>query len=107
MNPNCGGGNPVYACLLIHIPIWFHHARNDSVVSVKDTVKIVDALKKEFNKKKNSMINGNTMDVDNWVRCTIYEDEDLPASMSDYDTHDECWRKVYTSNIFWEWFFAV
>jgi predicted peptidase len=47
MIPMCGGGSPVYAKLLAHMPIWFVHAENDNVISVNETDALVKALKDE------------------------------------------------------------
>lgn len=43
--PICGGGKTVYAKLLVDLPIFFAHAKNDLTVPYEDTLLLVDHLK--------------------------------------------------------------
>jgi predicted peptidase len=42
--PICGGGNVETAKKIAHIPTWVFHGKKDSVVSIKKSYKMVDAL---------------------------------------------------------------
>jgi predicted peptidase len=74
--PICGGGNPLDACKLKNLPIWVFHGAKDSVVPLKSSQDMVDALK---------ACGGN-------VRFTVYPDAD----------HDS-WTATYDNPEFWDW----
>ena len=74
--PICGVSAPSQAAKIRDVPIWVFHGAKDPVVSVRETTRMVDALK---------AVNGN-------VRVTIYEDE---AHLS--------WKPAYDSPKLYEW----
>ena len=43
--PICGGGNPADASKLARLPIWVFHGAKDSVVPLRRSAEMVDALK--------------------------------------------------------------
>jgi len=43
--PVCGGGNPNDAARISHLPVWVFHGAKDTVVLVKDSEQMVEALK--------------------------------------------------------------
>lgn len=49
--PIAGGGNPLKAGAIKHLPIWAFHAQNDAVVPHKGSEDMVEALKQQGNKK--------------------------------------------------------
>ena len=42
--PVCGGGNPITASRLKNMPIWAFHGEKDEVISVNQSVQMVDAV---------------------------------------------------------------
>jgi predicted peptidase len=44
--PICGGGEPLWARLFSHLPVWAFHGAKDSVVPLERSEEMVDALKK-------------------------------------------------------------
>lgn len=75
--PICGGGNPGEACNLKKVPVWAFHGARDKVVSLKESKKMVNAVKS---------CGGD-------ARLTVY-----PNS-----SHD-CWTETYENNELYEWF---
>ncbi len=75
--PICGGGKPETVASIKHLPVWVFHGAKDSVVPLKRSQGMVDALKK---------IGGN-------VRFTVYPDAN----------HDS-WTKSYDNPELYEWF---
>ena len=87
--PICGGGSPVYARLVKHIPIHFFHSADDNVVAVEETDRLVAALRSE----------GVGEDT---VLYTRYNESTVPAAKSWMVGHN-CWDKAYASRELWEW----
>jgi len=50
--PICGGGNPHLATLFKSVPAWVFHGAKDTVVPLKQSQVMVDALKKAGGKVK-------------------------------------------------------
>lgn len=75
--PICGGGEPVSARYIKHLPTWVFHGDKDAVVPIKRSQEMVDALK---------ACNGN-------VKFTIY-----PGA-----GHDS-WTETYNNAKLYEWF---
>ena len=44
--PICGGGNPLFARKIRHLPIWVFHGAKDKVVPLSQSKLMVDAVKK-------------------------------------------------------------
>lgn len=44
--PICGGGDFLNACVIKHLPVWVFHGAKDKVVSVQESERMVNALKK-------------------------------------------------------------
>lgn len=65
----CGGGNPMDAPRLKHLPIWLFHGERDDVVPVSESLTIAHALESA---------GGN-------VRLTLYPDADHDAWTRTYD----------------------
>ncbi len=75
--PICGGGEPISARKIKHLPIWVFHGAKDSVIPVKRSQEMVDALKKQGS----------------GVKFTIYPDAN----------HDS-WTETYNNPKLYEWF---
>ena len=75
--PVCGGGNPVIAGKIKHLPTWVFHGAKDEVVPMKNSQDMVDALKH----------------VGGDVKFTIYPDAN----------HDS-WTETYDNPELYEWF---
>ena len=75
--PVCGGGNPLEAGSLAHLPIWVFHGAKDTVVPVEKSREMVAALENA---------GGN-------VRFTVYPDSE----------HDS-WTETYNNPELYEWF---
>jgi predicted peptidase len=50
--PICGGGNPLLAESIKHLPIWVFHGAQDEIVPLKNSQDMVDALEKVGGKVK-------------------------------------------------------
>ncbi len=74
--PICGGGEPETAPLISHLPIWVFHGAKDTVVPLKRSQEMVDALKRTG------------ADVD----FTVYPEAG----------HDS-WTETYNNPAFYEW----
>ena len=77
--PICGGGNPADARKLARLPIWVFHGAKDSVVPLKRSSQMVDALK---------AVGGNP-------QFTVYPDA----------AHDS-WTETYDNPEFYRWLLA-
>ncbi|MBN1899691.1 prolyl oligopeptidase family serine peptidase [Candidatus Sumerlaeota bacterium] len=75
--PICGGGNPQKAERIRHLPVWVFHGAKDTVVPLKRSEEMVEALEK--------------LDAD--VRFTVYPDAD----------HDS-WSETYDNPELYQWF---
>jgi predicted peptidase len=75
--PVCGGGDPDQAPEVAHLPTWVFHGAKDDVVSIENSKRMVDALKKA---------GGN-------VKFTIYPD----------GGHDS-WTETYNNPELYDWF---
>ncbi len=75
--PICGGGNPLIAHRIKHLPVWAFHGAKDRVVPLGKTKEMVEALRK---------CGGN-------VKLTIYPDAE----------HD-AWTRTYENPILYQWF---
>ncbi len=75
--PICGGGNPLIAHRIKHLPVWAFHGAKDKVVPLAKTKEMVEALRK---------CGGN-------VKLTIYPDAE----------HD-AWTRTYENPILYQWF---
>jgi predicted esterase len=75
--PICGGGDPVLAWNMRHIPVWVFHGAKDNVVSVTLSEAMVESLKK-FNDQ---------------VKFTVYPEA----------THDS-WTETYNNPELYNWF---
>jgi predicted peptidase len=74
--PICGGGDFSNACIIKHLPIWTFHGAKDKVVSLGESERMVNNLKR---------CNGN-------VKFTVYPDA----------THDS-WTETYNNPEVYEW----
>lgn len=74
--PICGGGDPMWARGIAHIPTWAFHGARDRVVPVERTKSMVDAIKTR----------------NPGVKVTIYPDAN----------HDS-WTATYENPKFYEW----
>lgn len=74
--PICGGGDPIWAKRLNHIPIWVFHGAKDQVVPLDRSEKMVEALKQA----------GGT------VKFTVYPEA----------SHDS-WTAAYNDPALYEW----
>ncbi|MBC8186453.1 prolyl oligopeptidase family serine peptidase [candidate division KSB1 bacterium] len=75
--PICGGGNPVIAGKIKHLPTWVFHGAKDDVVPLKNSQDMVDALK----------------ETGGDVKFTIYPEAQ----------HDS-WTETYNNPELYEWF---
>lgn len=75
--PICGGGNPEEAYRLKNLPVWAFHGARDRIVPLRESEKMVQALKK---------CGGN-------VKFTIYPEAD----------HDS-WTQTYNNPMLYDWF---
>lgn len=73
----CGGGNPLEACKLKHVPVWVFHGAKDNVVPIKKSEEMVNALRE---------CGGN-------VKFTVYPEAG----------HDS-WTETYNNPELYEWF---
>lgn len=48
--PICGGGAPKQAYILKNVPVWAFHGAEDDIVPLKETLNMVEALKKHGGK---------------------------------------------------------
>lgn len=74
--PVCGGGDFLNACVIKHLPIWVFHGSLDKVVSIQESERMVNALRR---------CNGN-------VKFTVYPEA----------THDS-WTETYNNPAVYEW----
>ena len=86
----CGGGSPVYAKLLYHMPIWFVHAVNDNVISVNESDALVKALK-DLGAKD--------------IQYSRYEECNEKAAKEWMVGHN-CWDKGYNDRVLLQWLFS-
>ena len=77
--PVCGGGDPDQAPEVAHLPTWVFHGAKDNVVSIENSKRMIDALKKA---------GGN-------VKITIYPDAG----------HDS-WTETYNNPKLYDWFLS-
>jgi len=77
--PICGGGTPVIAGKIKHLPTWVFHGAKDEVIPLKNSQEMVDALK----------------DAGGNVKFTIYSEAQ----------HDS-WTKTYNNPELYEWFLS-
>lgn len=77
--PICGGGNPVIAGTIKHLPTWVFHGAKDEVVPLKNSQDMVDALK----------------EAGGDVKFTVYPDAG----------HDS-WTETYDNPELYEWFLS-
>ncbi len=74
--PICGGGDPTKAASFAHVPVWAFHGGKDSVVPVRRTQEMIEALRATGAE----------------ARLTIYPDAD----------HDS-WTETYANPKLYEW----
>ncbi len=74
--PICGGGDPIWARRLSHIPVWVFHGAKDPVVPLDRSARMIEALKQA---------GGN-------VKFTVYPDAG----------HDS-WTQAYNDPALYEW----
>lgn len=77
--PICGGGDPDTVCAIQHVPVWAFHGARDNVVLIRESRKMVDALR----------------ECGGSVRFTIYPNAG----------HDS-WTKAYQNPRLYEWFMS-
>jgi predicted peptidase len=77
--PVCGGGNPLRARRIRHLPIWVFHGAKDEVVPLAKSREMVSALRKQGSK----------------VRLTVYPEAG----------HDS-WTKTYQNKKLYAWFLS-
>lgn len=87
--PICGGGQPVFAPLLSHLPMLFAHAEDDKVVPFSDSQRLVDALKQAGSK---------VAELKRWRSAPGTENE------SWCEGHN-CWDACYRDDEVWSWLF--
>lgn len=75
--PICGGGEVQTVCKLNNTPVWAFHGARDSVIPIKRSVDMIEALQRCGNKR---------------AKLTIYPDA----------THDS-WTKTYANPRFYSW----
>jgi predicted peptidase len=68
--PICGGGQPIWAKRLAHIPQWVFHGAKDDVVPIEHSERMVEALKRKG--------------CD--VRFTVYPEAEHDSWTAAYDT---------------------
>mgnify|MGYP003386175748 FL=1 len=99
-------------CIPVYVSIcrWFFHARNDNVVSVQDTIKLVDQLRKEGSGAKGHVKSEGSDDM---LQCTIFEDgykrgdDGLSQESFEWMVDHNCWDIAYNHTPeLWEWLFA-
>ena len=86
----CGGGSPVYAKLLAHMPIWMVHAVNDNVISVNETDALVKALKDLGSKD---------------IQYSRFEECNDKAA-KDWMIGHNCWDRAYNDRVLLQWLFS-
>jgi predicted peptidase len=77
--PVSGGGDPDAVCALTHVPVWAFHGERDNVVLIRESRKMVDALR----------------ECGGSVRFTIYP-----------NAGHEAWMKAYNNPRLYEWFLS-
>lgn len=77
--PICGGGDPDTVCAIKNVPVWAFHGAQDNVVLLRESRKMVDALR----------------ECGGSVRFTIYPNAG----------HDS-WTKTYSNPRLYEWFLS-
>jgi predicted peptidase len=85
--PICGGGSPVFAPLVKHIPCWFFHSSEDNVIGVEETDALVQAMQRE-----------EAVDV----RYTRYVECPDPAAHTWMVGHNS-WTRTYAQPALWAW----
>lgn len=87
--PICGGGEPVFAPLLSHLPILFAHAEDDKVVPFSASQRLVDALKQA----------GSTVaELKRWRSAPGAENESWCQGHN-------CWDACFRDGEVWTWLF--
>jgi len=76
--PICGGGNPLLAPRLQHVPVWAFHGAKDQVVLPKETERMVKALR----------------------RCGA---DEIQLTVYPHAEHDS-WAETYANPALYEWF---
>jgi len=74
--PVCGGGDFLNVCIIKHLPVWVFHGSLDKVVSIQESERMVNALKR---------CGGN-------VKFTVYPEA----------KHDS-WTETYNNPAVYEW----
>ncbi len=74
--PICGGGNPIWAERLAHVPIWVFHGAKDDVVPIRRSEEMVEALEQKGGS----------------VQFTVYPEAE----------HD-AWTETYANDGLYEW----
>lgn len=74
--PVCGGGDFLNACVIKHLPIWVFHGSLDKVVSIQESERMVNTLKR----------------CDGNVKFTVYPEA----------KHDS-WTETYNNPAVYEW----
>lgn len=85
--PICGGGSPVFAPLVKHVPCWFFHSSEDNVIGVEETDALVQAMQRE-----------EAVDV----RYTRYGECPDPAAHTWMVGHNS-WTRSYAQPALWAW----
>lgn len=70
--PLCGGGNVKKVCNINHVPVWAFHGTEDTLVSIKETEKLVNELKKCNGNVKFSRLEGKGHSIHR-----VYEDRKI------------------------------
>ncbi len=71
--PICGGGDPAQAARIRHVPIWAFHGSNDTIVPLRQTLDMIDALEAAGGSPSYTVYGG--VGHDAWSRT--YSNEDV------------------------------
>jgi predicted peptidase len=73
--PICGGGNPVTAKRIAHIPVWAVHGDKDLAVPISESVQMIEALKAAGANPRFDIIEGGGHDVwtEFYAKSEFYE----------------------------------
>ena len=77
--PICGAGDSWNAFRISHVPCWAFHGKQDEIVPVAETEKMISELS----------------ECGGTPRCTIYDD----------GSHD-IWDRAYQNHELWDWLFS-
>jgi len=72
--PICGGGNPLTANKIKHLPLWAFHGEDDDIIPVQESKKMIDVLQKLGATEAKLTTYPNTAH-DSWT--VTYENEEL------------------------------